>query len=172
VPAVLLLLALACAHAAPASPALELVESQPTETQLPASGLREAWQVWPEMIASATARIDLAEFYASEQAPSRLTPVIAALAQPLEHGVRVRFLADAGFARTYPDTLRELEAHGAQLHTLDHLHAKYFIVDGREAYLGSQNFDWRSLEHIQELGVRFRQPDAVRELEDIFESDW
>src|SRR5439155_4074922 len=35
-----------------------------------------------------------------------------------------------------------------------------------------QNFDWRSLQHIQELGVRFRQPDAVRELEDIFESDW
>ena len=160
----------------PAAPepgtALELVESAPIETSLDHPDLRDAWQVWPEMISAATSRIDLAEFYASEQAPSRLTPVIDALFQALRRGVRVRFLADARFAQIYPEVLARLAEHGATVRHYRGLHAKYFVVDGREAYLGSQNFDWRSLEHIQELGVRFRQPEAVRALEDIFEADW
>jgi phosphatidylserine/phosphatidylglycerophosphate/cardiolipin synthase-like enzyme len=171
---------LACAHAAllPA-PALELVETAPVETSLRHAELREAWQVWPEMIAQAQARIDLGEFYATDRAPSRLTPVIAALEAAVARGVRVRFIADAGFAKHETGVLEELSARGIQVRRLDVKasmggvqHAKYFIVDGREAYLGSQNFDWRSLEHIQELGIRFRLPDAVRALEDIFETDW
>jgi phosphatidylserine/phosphatidylglycerophosphate/cardiolipin synthase-like enzyme len=52
------------------------------------------------------------------------------------------------------------------------LHAKYFIVDGRDAYLGSQNFDWRSLTHIQELGVRVRDARLARAYLDVFEMDW
>ena len=58
---------LACAHVNPAAPgpALELVESQPVETSLDRAALRDAWEVWPQMIEAATARIDLAEFYAS-----------------------------------------------------------------------------------------------------------
>ena len=165
---------LACAHVNPAAPglALELVESQPVETSLDRAALRDAWEVWPQMIEAATARFDLAEFYASEQAPSRLTPVIDALEAAIRRGVRVRFLADERFSKTYPDVLERLSRRGAQVRHLDGLHAKYFVVDGREAYLGSQNFDWRSLQHIQELGVRFRQPDAIRALEDIFEIDW
>jgi phosphatidylserine/phosphatidylglycerophosphate/cardiolipin synthase-like enzyme len=162
--------------APPAAPesaaALELVESAPIETSLDHPDLRDAWEVWPQMIARAEARIDLAEFYASEQAPSRLTPVIDALFQALRRGVPVRFLADARFAQTYPEVLAKLAEHGATVRHYEGLHAKYFVVDGREAYLGSQNFDWRSLEHIQELGVRFRQSNAVRALEDIFEADW
>jgi len=152
--------------------ALELVESAPVETSLDHPDLRDAWEVWPQMIARAEARVDLGEFYASEQAPSRLTPVIDALYQALRRGVRVRFLAEARFAQIYPEVLASLAEHGALVRHYDGLHAKYFVVDGREAYLGSQNFDWRSLEHTQELGVRFQQPDAVRALEDIFEADW
>ena len=171
----------ACAHAAPqpASSALELVETAPSETTLDHAEMREAWQVWPEMIAHATARIDLAEFYASDEPPSRLTPVIAALEQAAARGVRVRWLAEAGFVKTYPEVLQALSVHGVEVRIFEVkkvmggvLHAKYFVVDGREAYLGSQNFDWRSLQHILELGVRFRQPDAVRALEDIYALDW
>ena len=178
---VLLAALAACAQAAPkpASSALELVESEPIETTLDRPELRDAWQVWPEMIAQASARIDLAEFYASDEPPSRLTAVVDALKEALKRGVRVRFLADAGFAKIYPQVLQSLAGAGAQVREYDVRkltggvqHAKYFVVDGREAYLGSQNFDWRSLAHIQELGLRFRQPDAVRELEDIFEIDW
>jgi phosphatidylserine/phosphatidylglycerophosphate/cardiolipin synthase-like enzyme len=176
-----LLALVACAHAAspPFGPpgALELVESEPVETSLDDGGLREAWQVWPEMISAAESSIDLAQFYVSEQGTSRLTPVIQALEAAVKRGVRVRFLADAGFAKTYPEVLAELSKSGAQVvkykpSTGGVLHAKYFVVDERVGYLGSQNFDWRSLQHIQELGVRFTEPHAVRALEDVFELDW
>jgi phosphatidylserine/phosphatidylglycerophosphate/cardiolipin synthase-like enzyme len=52
------------------------------------------------------------------------------------------------------------------------LHAKYFVVDGRETYLGSQNFDWRSLTHIHEIGVRVRDPAATASYARIFALDW
>ncbi|MCA9614662.1 MAG: hypothetical protein KC586_18025, partial [Myxococcales bacterium] len=41
-----------------------------------------------------------------------------------------------------------------------------------EAYVGSQNFDWRSLEHVQELGVRLREPTLVAHVREVFELDW
>lgn len=142
------------------------------ETALGQAGLRPAWQVWPEMIASARTRIEIAEFYASNEPASRLEPVVSALEEAVGRGVRARWLADARFAQTYPETLARLEAHGVRVRRMDSLHAKYFVVDGRDAYLGSQNFDWRSLTHIQELGVRFHAPEAVRALLDVFETDW
>ncbi|HEX4382291.1 MAG TPA: phospholipase D-like domain-containing protein [Myxococcales bacterium] len=172
---------LACAHAPPPvfgpPGALELVESEPVATSLDDGGLREAWRVWPEMIGAAESSIDLAQFYVSDEGQSRLTPVIQALEAAVKRGVRVRFLADAGFAKTYPQMLAELAATGAQvvkykLTSGGVLHAKYFVVDEKTGYLGSQNFDWRSLQHIQELGVRFTEPHAVRALEDVFELDW
>jgi len=52
------------------------------------------------------------------------------------------------------------------------LHAKYFVVDDREAFLGSQNFDWRALEHIHELGVRTSEPGIVARLARLFTIDW
>jgi len=52
------------------------------------------------------------------------------------------------------------------------LHAKYFMVDEAQAYLGSQNFDWRALEHIHEMGLRIREPRLVRTLRAEFEADW
>jgi len=166
------LLLVACAHAPP--PALELVESEPVETTLDRPELRDAWQVWPEMISSARARIDFAEMYAVDEGTSRLTPIVEAVFAAAARGVRVRFLTSVPFAKTYPEVLAALEQHGVSVRKLEKpfLHAKYFVVDGREAFLGSQNFDWRSLQHIQELGVRFRQPDAIRELLDVFETDW
>ncbi|MCA1828178.1 MAG: phosphatidylserine/phosphatidylglycerophosphate/cardiolipin synthase family protein [Myxococcales bacterium] len=163
---------LACAHAAPAP--IELVESEPVETTLDRPELRDAFAVWPEMISRATARIDFAEMYAVDEGMSRLTPVIDTVFQAAARGVRVRFLTTVSFAKTYPSVLAALQERGVAVRKLEKpfLHAKYFVVDGREAFLGSQNFDWRSLQHIQELGVRFRQPEAIRELEDIFETDW
>jgi len=51
-------------------------------------------------------------------------------------------------------------------------HAKYMVVDGQDAYLGSQNWDWRALTHIRELGVRLRHPELARALRDVFLLDW
>src|SRR5207253_6465713 len=51
-------------------------------------------------------------------------------------------------------------------------HAKYFVVDGRTTFLGSQNLDWRALKHIHELGVCIRDSAATRVYADLFELDW
>src|SRR5438093_1360067 len=73
-----LLVLFACAHSPAAGP-LELVESEPIETSLDRPDLRDAWQVWPQMIASARAHLEIAEFYASNEPGSRLEPVVQAL---------------------------------------------------------------------------------------------
>jgi len=45
-------------------------------------------------------------------------------------------------------------------------------VDGREVFFGSQNFDWRALTHIHELGLRIRHAKAAAFYRSIFEADW
>jgi phosphatidylserine/phosphatidylglycerophosphate/cardiolipin synthase-like enzyme len=159
---------------------IELVESVPVETNLDHPDIPDAYQVWPEMIAGATRTLDLAEFYVSGEPGSRLDPVIAAIEAAAHRGVAVRLLVDAGFSKQYPEILDKLGAvAGIIVRRFDvHavmggvLHAKYFLVDGRETYLGSQNFDWRSLTHIHEIGVRVRDPAATAAYAQVFAYDW
>ncbi len=168
------------ATSAVAQDSIELVETFPVETEMDRPELRETFEVWPEMIAAARERVEMAWFYVSDEPGSRLEPVVAALFEAAERDVAVRLLADAGFHGTYPETLDALDAHeGIEVRLFDVralmggvLHAKYFLVDRRETWLGSQNFDWRSLEHIQELGVRVRSEELARVFGEVFEADW
>lgn len=167
-------LLLACA------PTLRLYETAPVQTTLRHEDLPQAHELWRQRIDAARERIDLAQFYAVDEPPSRLTPVVEAIERALARGVEVRFLADAGFQKTYPDLLARLAAvPGAQVRLLDLksrtggvLHAKYVVIDGREVLVGSQNFDWRSLEHIQELGVQARSRPIAAAYGEVFELDW
>jgi len=171
-----LTLALALQSLAP----VELVETMPVETTLEHADIPDAHVVWPDMIAGARTSIDLAHFYASNQQGSRLEPVVAALEAAAARGVKVRFLAEEKFVKTYPETLERLgTTAGISVRRFDVakafggvLHSKSMVVDGREAFVGSQNFDWRALEHIVELGLRVRAPQSVRAFAAIFECDW
>lgn len=162
------------------APALELVESWPSGTSLDHPDLRDASEVWPEMIRGAKRTLDIAEFYVSDEPGSRLSPVLAAVEDAARRGVKVRVLAEESFYKTYPESLdrlartpnTELRRYNLKALTGGVLHAKYFIVDGEEAYVGSQNFDWRSLEHIQELGVWIRSRAETAALQDVFDTDW
>lgn len=177
-------LALALAACASAQPAprgeISLVETAPVETTLDAADLRATHEVWLEMIGQASREIDLAHFYASNRSGTRLEQVVRALEQAAARGVRVRFLADEKFYATYPDTLDRLaRAPGIEVRRLDLrpisggvLHAKYMLVDGAQVYVGSANFDWRSLEHIQELGVRARSQPLAAAFARLFTFDW
>jgi phosphatidylserine/phosphatidylglycerophosphate/cardiolipin synthase-like enzyme len=164
----------------PAESDLVLVESSPVETTLDHADIPDAWRVWPEMIGRATRTLEIEQFYVSNTPGGRLEPVIQAIEAAADRGVRVRLLAEEKFAKQYPETLERLAARrGIAVRRMDSKksmggvqHAKFFIVDGREAFLGSQNFDWRALEHIQELGLRVRVHEVVRALGDIFEYDW
>ena len=159
---------------------VELVESWPVETTLDHADVRDAKDVWLEEVQGAKRSLDFAEFYASNQPGSALEKVVQGIEAAAARGVKLRWLGDEKFYKTYPETMDRLgRLPGAQVRRYDVgpvmggvLHAKYFLVDGQELYLGSQNFDWRSLEHIQELGLRAREPTVVAALKDVFELDW
>lgn len=174
------LLLAATAFASTADGSLQLVETAPVETTLGSDAIPEAADVWLEMIAGAESHIHLGQFYVSDRAPSRLTPVLAALEAAAKRGVTVRLLAEKKFHKTYPEELDRLGAvEGIEVRLYDIseetggiLHAKYFTVDSKSTFLGSQNFDWRALEHIQELGVRIDSAELTAQIDEVFRMDW
>ncbi len=159
---------------------LEVIETAPVETSLADPDLRKFAEVWRLRIQAAKSSIELAHFYASEDGDSLLSPVIDDLKAAAGRGVRVRFLVDERFCKTYPETIARLsEATGLDVRRYDLrsltggvMHAKYMLVDGQWTVLGSANFDWRSLEHILELGVMARSAQLCRAYLDVFELDW
>ena len=82
--------------------------------------------------------------------------------------------------KTYPESIDSLGHHGNIETRLINFgaiaggiqHSKYFIVDRKEVFVGSQNFDWRSLEHIHELGLRINNKEIAGVYGDIFDLDW
>jgi phosphatidylserine/phosphatidylglycerophosphate/cardiolipin synthase-like enzyme len=170
------------AAVAPAAPAgtLTLVESWPVETTLDHPAIPDAAETWVALFDAATTSVDLGEFYVATEPGSRLETVLAALTRAADRGVKVRLTVDAKFAKTYPEPIGGLDAHAnIEVRKLDLdpitggvLHAKYFVVDGARAYVGSQNFDWRSLSHVQELGFIVDAPRMVDVYERIFGIDW
>ncbi len=159
---------------------LVLYETAPVETTLGNDDLPDAAELWLDRVRDAKRSIDIAQFYAVDRPGSRLEPVVLALEAAASRGVRVRILADAGFAKTYPELLDRLGSRDrVDVRLLDLsertggvLHAKYMTIDGQRVLLGSQNFDWRSLDHIQELGVEVDHPQVVDAYEQVFGVDW
>jgi phosphatidylserine/phosphatidylglycerophosphate/cardiolipin synthase-like enzyme len=162
------------------APSTQLVQSIPAETDLADPSLPFAKDVWVDMIQGAKASVDAAEFYVTSRAGSALEPVLVELEKAGARGVKVRFLLSSKMLDQDPASVARIRRiPGAEVRSLDLtgvskgiLHAKYFLVDGREAFLGSQNFDWRALEHIHELGVQTTDPRIVSRLADLFAIDW
>ena len=167
--------------------AIQLVETAPLETSLGSDDLPETWEVWIDMLEHATQTVELMHFYASSREDSRLEQVIEALFAATDRGVRVRFLLDERFREQYPETMDRLaDQPGITLRRVDFdqvqgadgqprsgvLHAKAMVVDAEDVYIGSANFDWRSLAHIQELGIRARSPELAGVVLACFEADW
>lgn len=165
---------------AAAADSVTLVETAPIETTLDHPAIPDAFQVWPAMIDAAAQSLDIAEFYVSDAPGSRLGPVLDAVERAADRGVHVRLLVEQAFYGKYPESVNRLARHAGievrhfNLHATmgGILHAKYFVVDRREAYVGSQNFDYRSLEHIQEMGVRVSSSALAAQLDDLFAADW
>ena len=162
------------------SRSLWFVESVPVETELGIPQTGRTAPVWLEMISSAQNTLDMGMFYLSSRPGQAMEPVLSAIREAANRGVRVCILADAKMARIYPDTLNALKQHPAiSVRLIDVynemggvMHAKYFVVDSEEVFLGSQNMDWRALSHIHELGVRVRSRQLGQLLLQIFQVDW
>ena len=164
----------------PSGAPTRLVQSAPLETTLASPELPFAKDVWVDMIRSASQELDFAEFYVMNRPGSALETVLQELEKAAARGVRIRFLLSSKMLDQDPASLARLRGlKGAEVRTFDLqkvskgiLHAKYFLVDGREAYVGSQNFDWRALEHIHEMGVRTREEAITGKLRELFDIDW
>ena len=176
---------------APVVGTLKFVESYPEETDLDLPDFPEAATVWPEELSKAQKSIDVASFYFSRigdgedaSAPSgvsdRLVDSAEAIALATEKNVQVRILGDSKFQKTYPELLQWFgDIESVESRTFDvgsHwggvLHAKYFLVDDHTLYVGSQNWDWRALTQIRELGALVTHPTLAANLKQIFDLDW
>ena len=170
---------LGCAHH-PAAEPVEFVESIPVETSLDNPDIRNTLEVWLELIHGAKKRIDLEQFYLSHRPGETLDQVTAALMTAARNGVQIRIIADRRMHKTYPvlpDSLARLENISVRLIDFVALagsvqHAKYFVVDAEVVFLGSQNFDWRALTHIHELGLLIRNRHVAAVYQDLFDLDW
>lgn len=163
---------------AQASP-IEIVESIPIETTLATPGIRDTQTVWLEMIAGAQRTIDLEQFYIQSKAGESLEPVLNAVKTAAARGVTVRMIVDNNFYKTNPADADALShAPGVQVKKIDYAphggiqHAKYFVVDGTDAFFGSANFDWLALTHIHEVGLRTNDAGITMGLNKIFTKDW
>lgn len=157
-----------------------IVESVPSGTVYgDAETLRTA-DVWLDMVRGAKKRIDIAAFYISDRPGSALTPVLDALRAKAAAGVPVRILVDQSFLKDNAADVENLRnAPGVVVRELPAtrltggvLHAKYMVVDDAGVFVGSQNWDWRALSEIHEVGVRVIDPRIAQTFAAAFEFDW
>lgn len=177
-----LLAATGAARAEFSIPGFELVQTSPAETVLRNPDLRDPVTVWSEMFDNAKKEIVIGQFYAVTKPGSAFEKVVERLAAAGQRGVKIRFLIDQkGVGLSEPATLERLKAiPNLELRILDFskltgngiIHAKYLVVDGKEAFIGSQNFDWRAFEHIHETGLRITDAKIVGEVLAVFNQDW
>jgi len=163
-------------------PGFELVQTAPVETPLHSDDLRGAAVVWTELFDNAKSEIVIGQFYAVNKPGSAFEKVVEHLAAAGKRGVKIRFLLDQkGVGLSEKSTIDQLKAiPNLELRVLDFnkltgngiIHAKYLVVDGATAYVGSQNFDWRSFEHIHETGLRITDAKVAAQVLAIFNQDW
>ena len=159
---------------------IKFVESVPEETVYGSDLTARPVPIWLDMINGATKTLDFEEFYIANKPGEVLEPVLTAIKVAAARGVQVRFIVEKSMMEETSKTLPSLQeqenietrvisfreiAGGVQ-------HAKFFIADGREVYVGSQNFDWRSLSQIHEIGARISSDRAARDFGEIFADDW
>ena len=158
----------------------QIVESVPEATSYGEPGVPRTQTVWLDMIRGAKHSIDIAAFYFSDKPGSALSPVLDALVERAGAGIKVRILVDQSFLKTnHVDVDRLRKAPGIEVRVLPVdaltggvLHAKYMVVDDESVFVGSQNWDWRALEQIHEIGARIRNSRFAQTFAAAFDFDW
>nr|XP_037272177.1 5'-3' exonuclease PLD3-like [Rhipicephalus microplus] len=148
------------------------------------------YDAWTELINVSTAEIKIASFYWTLSANLTAYPSAVLGAQIYHHllhagtnrSIDIKITQNAP-SRKFPNIDSQLLAAKGAAHVrslnltrLGHegvLHSKFWTVDGRHAYIGSANMDWRSLAQVKEVGVLIKNCSRiVRDLEKIFEVYW
>ncbi|KAF1007276.1 MAG: Cardiolipin synthase [Luteibacter sp.] len=140
----------------------EWVESVPEETSYGLPDTARTAPTWLSMIRGAKDHIDIAAFYITNPPGHALSPIVDALVAQAKKGVKVNLLVDSSFmheSQPWIDALTGLPGITIrQMPVKDItggvLHVKFMEVDDGDVFVGSQNWDWRAIQHIHEVGVR------------------
>ena len=106
--------------------------------------------------------IDVEQFYITPSTGEPLDASLRALERAAKRGVKIRFLLEKKFEKNSLGGIARLKAiANLELRIIEWsavqgsgiVHAKFFVVDSTRAFVGSMNFDWRSLKHIHEMGL-------------------
>jgi phosphatidylserine/phosphatidylglycerophosphate/cardiolipin synthase-like enzyme len=125
--------------------------------------------------------MDIEQFYIANKIDDPLEAVIQEVEAAAARGVNVRVITEKKFSSVYPETLERLrKTPGVSLRTIDIAailgdgvqHSKFFLVDDVEVFVGSQNWDWRALSQINELGLRVRDSISALAFAVLFDYDW
>jgi phosphatidylserine/phosphatidylglycerophosphate/cardiolipin synthase-like enzyme len=140
---------------------------------LPANGDDLVWSPGVDgnmllLINSAKKELDI---YNEEMEDSVITD---ALMDAAKRGVAVNIVM------TYQSAAKlafgQLKNAGVQLHLFHgekfYIHAKMILADGTEAFLGSENFSYTSLNKNRELGIFLSDPSIINSLSKTFSLDW
>ncbi len=166
--------------AVPADTTFRIVESVPESSMYGQPGVERTQMAWLDMIHGAQKSIDIAAFYFSNKPGEALEPVMNAIASSGRAGVKVRIMIGRAFYKRSQSSLKPLEGI-PNIHirilpvdslTGGVLHAKYFIVDDSIVFVGSQNWDWRALSEIHEIGARIDNKRFAKTFEAVYNFDW
>lgn len=142
------------------------------------------------LLASARERIWIEAFYAEDPWPSGPSPFLAAAFDAARRGVSVRILLDQSpWTSTDPESgnealvtalLERARAAGldmdARLHpdvaSIERIHNKGVIVDGRAVLVSSLNWAYVSATQDREIGVIFEDSESAARFEASFAADW
>jgi len=122
-----------------------------------------------DMLRGSTRSVDIVSEVFDDEETSRLLQGLA------QRGVAVRLLVAAPERIAVNAVARsELEGTGVAVRYLEspYLHAKYVVVDGRVAYVGSHNLTAGSLDENREVGVITDDSTVISTLETSFAGDW
>ena len=159
---------------------LTIAESVPEETVYGSTSAARPLEVWLGMINGANKTLDIEQFYIATEPGEPMEPVLSAIKAAAQRGVKVRVIVESAMIKESAAPLRELASvSNIQTRVINYKklaggiqHSKFFVVDSSAVYAGSQNFDWRSLKHVHEVGIKIESRRAARTFETIFEADW
>jgi len=157
-----------------------IVESVPDETVFIESDLNRTLDIWLNIIKNAESSIDIETFYFADEENEPLQSVLGELVNASDRGVKIRIIVDSTFYAKNDKSVDKLEGNiNIQIRKIPFgniaggvMHAKYFVADNETVFLGSQNFDWRALIHIHELGVKIKNKKLASVFTSLFNADW
>jgi phosphatidylserine/phosphatidylglycerophosphate/cardiolipin synthase-like enzyme len=102
--------------------------------------------------------------------------IAQAIAADAQRGVQVQVILPKPQKQPDPNSngIATIKAGGAQVEEDPQLimHAKMLVVDGKQAFVGSENFSTTSLDSNRELGLLLSDPQIISTLQQTFNQDW